>query len=155
MFFWNPLLSVWSNWMLAIWSLYRIKTQQMKDVFPLEKLIKKITRNRLEQYRPYTYPDLINNPTLNHCHKTPHQTPLGWHTVSEGRSSLCPPLPGKAIKLFLSTSPKTLSPSFGTGAQRLSFQHHHQQAIDGRAPAVNSNLDPLSGDSIRFRRLRA
>ena len=37
-----------------------------------------------------------------------------------------PPLPGKAIKLSFSTSPKTLSLrfDFGTNAERLSFRHH-------------------------------
>ena len=42
------------------------------------------------------------------------------HTIFEGRSPLCPPLPGKVIELSFSTSPKTLSPEirFGTGIQR-------------------------------------
>ena len=34
------------------------------------------------------------------------------HTVLRGVSPLCPPLPGKAIKLFFSSSPKTLSARF-------------------------------------------
>ena len=38
--------------------------------------------------------------------------PLGQDIQFWGHSPLCPPLPGKAIKLFFSTSPKTLSPKF-------------------------------------------
>ena len=40
---------------------------------------------------------LSATPPLNLHYKTPHQIPLGWDTVFEGTSSLCPPLPGKAI----------------------------------------------------------
>ena len=47
---------------------------------------------------------------LNHCYKTPHQIPPAWrHIGFVSTSPLCPPLPGKAIKLFFSTSSKTLS----------------------------------------------
>ena len=52
---------------------------------------------------------------LNHCYKTPHQIPRAplhppWgQTVLKGMSPLCPPLPGKEIKLSFSTSPQTLS----------------------------------------------
>ena len=50
----------------------------------------------------------------NHYYKTPH-SPLqvGTHSF-EGISPLWPPLPGKAIKLFFSTSPKTLSSRFNS-----------------------------------------
>ena len=51
-------------------------------------------------------------PPLNHCYKTPHQIPLCWDTVLRSTSPLCPPLPGKTIKLFFSTSPRTLSLRF-------------------------------------------
>ena len=51
---------------------------------------------------------------LNHLSKTPHHVLLSWYTSSEGTSPLCVPLPGKAIKLFFSTSPKTLSPRFNS-----------------------------------------
>ena len=50
------------------------------------------------------------------CHKhngfKSHRT--RGHIVCKGRSPLCPPLPGKALKLFISidTSPNTLSPRF-------------------------------------------
>ena len=46
---------------------------------------------------------------LNHYYKTPHYPLQVWTHSFEGISLLCPPLPGKAIKLFFSTSPKTLS----------------------------------------------
>ena len=46
----------------------------------------------------------------NHCYKTPQENlPVGTHSF-RGMSLLCPPLPGKAINLFFSISPKTLSP---------------------------------------------
>ena len=44
-----------------------------------EKLIKKITKDQVEG-SPCTYPDLISNPTLNYCYKTPHQILPGWDT---------------------------------------------------------------------------
>ena len=51
-------------------------------------------------------------PSLNHHHKTSHY-PLQVRAYSFwGRSPLCPPLPGKVIKLSFSTSPQTLSPRF-------------------------------------------
>ena len=51
-------------------------------------------------------------PSLNHYYKNSHY-PLhaGAHSF-EGICPLWPPLPGKAIKLFFSTSPKTLSLRF-------------------------------------------
>ena len=53
-------------------------------------------------------------PSLNHYYKTPHY-PLQVETHSfEGISPLWPPLPGRAIKLFFSTSPKTLSPKINS-----------------------------------------
>ena len=56
---------------------------------------------------------LLTTPPLNHCYKTPHQSLPGWDTpILRGMSLLCPPLPGKAVKLFFSTSPKTLFPRF-------------------------------------------
>ena len=51
----------------------------------------------------------LTTPSLNPYCKTPHY-PLQNRTCSfEGISPLWPPLPGKAIKLLFSTSPKTLS----------------------------------------------
>ena len=56
-------------------------------------------------------------PPLNHYYKT---SPGGVGTDSlEGLSSLWPPLPGKAMKLFFSTSPKTLSQRFNSGTDLL------------------------------------
>ena len=52
-------------------------------------------------------------PSLNHHQKTHY--PLQVRACSFwGRSPLCPPLPGKVIKLSFSTSPKTLSPRFAS-----------------------------------------
>ena len=55
---------------------------------------------------------------LNHYYKIPHQILLGW---DEGSILLCPPMPGKAIKLFFSTSLKTSVSEIwlGTSAQGL------------------------------------
>ena len=53
-------------------------------------------------------------PCLNHNCKSPHYPlQVGTHS-SEGIRPLQPPLPGKAIKLFFSTSPKTLSLIFNS-----------------------------------------
>ena len=53
-------------------------------------------------------------PSLNHYYKTSHyRLQVGTHSF-EGISPLWPPLPGKAIKLFFSTSPKTLSLRFNS-----------------------------------------
>ena len=55
---------------------------------------------------------LLATPLLDY--KTPHKRPrVGTHS-SEGISLLCPPLPGKAIKLFFCTLPKTPSPRFNS-----------------------------------------
>ena len=73
--------------------------------------------------RPCTHPNpyqqpctpiLISNPVPLLNYKTPHNllhSRLG-HTVFEGTSLQCPPLSDKAIKLFVSTSPRTLPPRF-------------------------------------------
>ena len=54
-----------------------------------------------------------DNPcSLNHSYKTPYYSLQSGTHRPKGMNLLCPPLPGKAIKLFLSTSPKTLSPRF-------------------------------------------
>ena len=52
-------------------------------------------------------------PPLNHFYKAPHQILLGWDTsFLKSRIPLCPPFPGKPIRLFFSISPKTLSVRF-------------------------------------------
>ena len=65
-----------------------------------------LTANQSEKYARAGHALLLEH------HKTPHY-PLqsGTHRL-EGISPLWPPLLGKAIKLFLSTSPKTLPPRF-------------------------------------------
>ena len=47
---------------------------------------------------------LATTPLLSCCYKSAYQILPGWDTVFRGRSLLCLPLPGKAIKLFFSTS---------------------------------------------------
>ena len=57
-------------------------------------------------------PAYLTPANQNHYCKTPYYPlQVGTHNF-EGISALWPLLPGKAIKLFCSTSPKTLSPSF-------------------------------------------
>ena len=53
-----------------------------------------------------------DQPSLNHyCRTSYYPLQVGTHSL-EGVSPQCLPLPGKAIKLFFSTSPKTLCPRF-------------------------------------------
>ena len=66
---------------------------------------------------------LITPSSLNHCYKAPPSSlQVRTHSL-EGRRPLWPPLPGKAIKLFLfSFTQNSVSAFlFGTGAQRPSF----------------------------------
>ena len=82
-------------------------------------------------------------PPLNRCHKTPHQTPLGWDRVFVGRSLLCPPSPGKAIKLFFSTLPKALSPGFSL------VLVHRDQAFSIRIwPHISWRIDVLLNEHL-------
>ena len=81
----------------------------MEDVSVLHFRLKEA----LHTFRPYTHP-------------TPHQQPRPWAVAIKllskpsqvrtqffrARSLLCSPLPGKAIKLFFTASPKTLPPRF-------------------------------------------
>ena len=53
-----------------------------------------------------------DHPLLLEHYKTPHYPLQGGTYSLEGISLLWPPLPGRAVKLFLSTSPKTLSLRF-------------------------------------------
>ena len=64
--------------------------------------------------------EMLITSSLNQYYKTPHY-PLQVRTHSfEDVRPLWPCLPGKAIKLFISTSLKTLSPKFNcVGVQRL------------------------------------
>ena len=73
-----------------------------------------LTTNQLVTSPPTNQKNVhqLITPSWNHYCKTPHY-PLKVRTHSfEGISLLCPPLPGKAVKLFFSTSPKTLSLRF-------------------------------------------
>ena len=51
--------------------------------------------------------ELITPSSLNHCNKTPHYPLQVGIDSFEGISWLYPPSPGKATKLFFSTSPQT------------------------------------------------
>ena len=64
-----------------------------------------LTPNRQENVHELITPRSLNT-------KTSHRPLQGATHSFEGTSPLCPPLPGKAIKLFFSTSPKTLSLRF-------------------------------------------
>lgn len=100
--------------------------RESHNLIPL-KLIKNPPKARGKECRPCTHPDLIilaAAPSLNHCYKIPHQILRGWDTVFQGTGPLCPPLPGKAIKLLFSTSPKALS---------LKFYSH--QCTEGKLPS--------------------
>ena len=58
------------------------------------------------------FEQLLENFSKKKKKKTSHCLPqVGTHGF-EGMSLLCPPLPGEAIQLFFSTSPKTLSLRF-------------------------------------------
>ena len=71
-----------------------------------------ITSRATETDEGSAHSNLISNPTLEPLlWNSPHPPGLG-PTVFEGTSLLCPHLPGKSIKLFFSTSLKTLSLRF-------------------------------------------
>ena len=76
-----------------------------------EKLIKRLPETRLKECRPCTHSYQQSHPWTMAIKLLTKSFWVG-HTVFEGRSLLCPPLPGKAIKLFFSTSSKTLSLRF-------------------------------------------
>ena len=80
-------------------------------------------------------------PSLNHYYKTPHYTlQVGTHSF-EGISPLWPPLPGKAIKLFFSTSPKTLSlRNNSVSGYRGQIQHHPSSYNLPAALGINGHL---------------
>ena len=70
--------------------------------------------------------ELTTPSSLNHYYKAPRY-PLQVGTLSfESVTALWPPLPGKAIKLFFSTSPKTLSLRFNSvSVYRGQILHQH------------------------------
>ena len=68
--------------------------------------------------RPCTHPQLVRDLSVG-SYKTPSQILLGRDIVLQGRIPLCPPLPGKVIKLFFSTpSDSVFSFLFSTREQR-------------------------------------
>ena len=81
-----------------------------------EKLFKRPPDTRLKEFRLLAQPNPFQHPhpwtiaikILTKSSWVPKYTFFFFW----GRSLQCPPLPGKAIKLFFSASPKTLSPSF-------------------------------------------
>ena len=78
-----------------------------------------LTTNQSEERAPADVALLVEHFKIGHY-------PLQDRTHSLDHSSpLCPSLPGKAVKLFLSTSPKTLVSVllFSTSEQRLSFSN--------------------------------
>ena len=85
----------------------------------------------------------LTMPSLNHYYKTPHYTlQVGTHSF-EGISPLWPPLPGKAIKLFFSTSPKTLSlRNNSVSGYRGQIQHHPSSYNLPAALGINGHLWP-------------
>ena len=76
-------------------------------------------------------------PSLNNYYKTPHCLPQVGTLGFEGISPLCPPLPGKAIKLSFSTSPvpklcpRDLTQHQHWGTEKLNFSHHPEET-EGR-----------------------
>ena len=77
-------------------------------VFFLIFSLKKTKKARLKDCRPYRHPD----PYQQLHPGTVAIKLLAKPSSLSGHSPWCPPLPGKAIKLFFSTSPKTLSLRF-------------------------------------------
>ena len=72
-------------------------------------------------------------PCLNHYYESPHHTLQVGTCTFEGISLLWSPLPGRAIKLFFSTSPKTLSLRFNLvlGYRGWICLHHGSENIMG------------------------
>ena len=80
-----------------------------------KKLIRRPPEVRLKEGRPCTHPDPYQQPcpwtiAMKLLTKSPKLDTEFW----EARACCVPPLPGKAIKLFFSTSSKTLSPRFNS-----------------------------------------
>ena len=112
----------------------------------LQKVIKRPSEARLKECRSCIHWSLPANLPLNHHYKIPHQIPLGWDTVFEGSILLCPPMPGKAIKLFFYTSPKTSISEIwlGTSAQRLRVWHENYSDCCFHSSVHYGNYDLLA-----------
>ena len=76
---------------------------------------------------------LSATPPLNHCSKPPHQIPPVWDTQFLGREPTVSPFARQSNKtiLFYFTQKSVSEIQFGTGAQRLSFQHQYQEVSVG------------------------
>jgi len=100
-------------------------TQYCKAIIFIKKKKKKDQlKPRLKECWPCTHPDPYQH--LHLCYIKLLTKSFWVETFGfEVMTLLCPPLPGKAMKLFFSPSPKTLvfNIPFSTGAQRLDFQH--------------------------------
>ena len=74
---------------------------------------KKPSEANQRECSPWRHPNCVSNPTLELLLWNPSPNPPIWgFIVFQGRSLLWLPLPGKAIKLLFSTSPKALSLRF-------------------------------------------
>ena len=116
-----------SKWQMSAFFIPEKTTRgEIKGTKEAHQEIKRSPETRLEECRPCTRRTVSATLPLNHCNKNSSPNPPRLrHTASKDNSPLCPLLPGKAIQLFFSILPKTLSEiQFSTGKQRLSFQHH-------------------------------
>ena len=75
---------------------------------------------------------LLAAPCLSRCYKTSHQIPLGGYTQFSRAGATVFPFAWQSIKLFFSTSSKTLSPKFD-----LTMVHR------GQAFGIKMHLIPL------------
>ena len=70
--------------------------------------------------------------------------------VLEGMSLLCPPLPGKAVKLFLHTSPKTLIRRLNsTPVHRATFSASRISSVQFSHSVVSDSLQPHESQHAR------
>ena len=114
-----------SKWQMSAFFIPEKTTRgEMRGTKEAHQEIKRSPETRLEE--SCTCRTVSATLPLNHCNKNSSPNPPRLrHTASKDKSPLCPLLPGKAIQLFFSILPKTLSEiQFSTGKQRLSFQHH-------------------------------
>ena len=95
-----------------------------------QKLIRRSPEARLKACRPCTHPDSYLQPhPWTTAIKLLTKFPWVGTQFLKGTSLLYPPLPGKSIKLFFSTSPKTLSPRFSSVQVKFSasITHTHKK----------------------------
>ena len=97
--YWNP--SRWEKLMVCCPQACRPQTSWNQKVDDAD--------SHLPHHQPIRRMSTSWSPSLNHYYTTPHYIlQVGTHSF-EDISPLWPPLPGKAIKLFFSASPKSLS----------------------------------------------